>query len=85
MGKEERLRDDVRCEIAVQTLKDMLWRFDEMSEGTYSLYDLVGYLLEDLVREGCCPACINETVSSVYKEVGVDPSIHRGDDEAVYH
>ena len=87
MGNDEqnRLRDDARCEAAVQTLKDVLWRFDEMSEGTYTLYDLLGYLLEDLVREGCCAACIDETVSAVYKEVGVDPGVHRQDDEAVYH
>ena len=47
MGNDEqqRLRDDARCEAAVQTLKDVLWRFDEMSEGTYTLYDLLGYLL----------------------------------------
>ena len=87
MGNDEqqRLRDDARCEAAVQTLKDVLWRFDEMSEGTYTLYDLLGYLLEDLIREGCCAACIDETVSAVYKEVGVDPTVHRQDDEAVYH
>ncbi len=87
MGNDEqiRLRDDARCEAAVQTLKDVLWRFDEMSEGTYTLYDLLGYLLEDLVREGCCAACIDETVSAVYKEVGADPQVHRQDDEAVYH
>ncbi len=83
--EQKRLRDDARCEAAVQTLKDVLWRFEEMGEGTYTLYDLLGYLLEDLVREGCCPACIDETVSAAYKEVGVDPSVHRQDDEAVYH
>jgi len=87
MGNDEqvRLRDDARCEAAVQTLKDLLWRFDELSEGTYTLYDLLGYLLEDLVRDGCCAACIDETVSSVYKELGVDPQVHRQDGEDVYH
>ena len=27
------LRDDARCDAAVQTIKDVLWRFEEMSEG----------------------------------------------------
>lgn len=87
MGNEEqqRLRDDIRCEAALQTLKDVLWRFEDSSEGGYTLYDLLGYLLEDLIREGCCPACINGAVNLVYKEVGVDPEVHRQDDEAVYH
>ena len=83
--EQKRLRDDGRCEAAVQTLKDMLWRFDEMSEGSYTLYDLVGYLFEDLIREGCCAACIDETLASVYREVGADPKVHRQDDEDVYH
>ncbi len=87
MGIEEQKqqRDDARCEIAVQTLKDMLWRFDEMGEGSYTLYDLLGYLVEDLIREGCCAACITGTVAAACEEVGADPKVHRQDDEAVYH
>ncbi len=78
-------RDDLRCEAAVQTLKDVLWRFEEMNEGTYTMYDLIGYLVEDLVREGCCAACINETLTASFKEVGADPLEHRQDGDAVFH
>ena len=35
--EHKQLRDDARCDVAVQTLKDVLWRFDEMGEGSYSL------------------------------------------------
>lgn len=77
-------RDDIRCEGAVQTMKDVLWRFEETSEGTYSLYDLIGYVVEDLVREGCCAACINETLAAVFNDVGADPSEHRGDGDTVH-
>lgn len=80
----KRARDDVRCEAAVQTLKDVLWRYEETSEGTYSLYDLIGYVVEDLVREGCCAACISETLAATFKEAGADPTEHRGDGETVH-
>ena len=43
--------DDIRCDAALQTIKDILFRFDETSEGSYTLYDLVGFLVEDLVKE----------------------------------
>ena len=79
------LRDDARCEAAVQTIKDVLWRLEEMSEGGYSIYDVLGYLLEDLVEGGCCAACIQETLVSICKEQGVDLKEHRQDEDAVYH
>ena len=77
-------RDDVRCEAAVQTLKDVLWRFEETSEGTYSLYDLVGYVVEDRAREGCGAACISETLVATFKDVGADPTEHRRDGDTVH-
>ena len=60
----KQVRDDARCDMAVQTLKDVLWRFEETAEGTYSIYDLIGYVVEDLVKEGCCAACINESLAA---------------------
>lgn len=77
-------RDDVRCEASVQTVKDVLWRFEEMCEGTHTLYDLLGYIVEDLVREGYCAACISETLTAAFKEVGADPTEHRGDGDTVH-
>ena len=81
----KQVRDDARCDMAVQTLKDVLWRFEETGEGTSNLYMVIGYLFEDLVREGCCGACLSETLAAVLTELGVDPSEHREDGDAVLH
>lgn len=78
-------RDDARCETALQTIKDVLWRFDEASEGTRSVYDIVGYLLEDMVNEGFCPACLNEMLTQTFTSTGADPTNHIDDAGSVYH
>lgn len=80
----KQLRDDIRCETTVQTLVDVLRRFEETNEGSYSLYDVIGYVVEDLVRDGCCAACVNDTLLAVYKDVGVDPALHIMDDSTVH-
>lgn len=79
-----RTRDEVRCEATVQTIKDVLWRFDELAEGTYSIYDLIGYVVEDLVKEGCCAACINDSLAAAFNEIGADPTEHRQDNDTVH-
>ena len=84
-NEEQKLRDDVRCEAAVQTLKDILMRADEMSEGTYTFYDLLGYLFEDLIRDGSCPACIQEVFTAVVNDLGVDVTNHHAEDHSVFH
>ena len=81
----KQVRDDARCDVAVQTLKDVLWRFEETGEGTYNLYTVIGYLLEDLVREGCCGACLSETLAAVLTELGVDSTVHAEDGDSVLH
>ena len=83
--EQKQARDDARCQAAVQTLKDVLWRFDETAEGNYSLYDIVSYVIEDLVAEGCCAACLNESVAAAFEQSGADPFEHKPDDEAVLH
>ncbi|MCB1684406.1 MAG: hypothetical protein R3E82_07555 [Pseudomonadales bacterium] len=77
---QQRQRDDIRCDAALQTLEDVLWRFNESSEGTLSVYDLMGFLVEDLVREGFCPACVNEAMAAGLARSGGDPKVHRNDD-----
>lgn len=84
-SEHQKIRDDVRCESAVQTLKDVLMRADEMSEGTFTFYDLLGYLFEDLIRDGSCAACITEVLASVVEDVGADPAVHRTEDHSVFH
>ncbi|MEM8767784.1 MAG: hypothetical protein AAGE43_10095 [Pseudomonadota bacterium] len=76
-----RERDDVRCEAALQTLEDVLWRFNETNEGTLSVYDVLGFLVEDLIKEGFCAVCVKETVAAALERTGVDLERHREEDE----
>ena len=72
-----RERDDVRCDSALSTLADVLWRFNETNEGTLTVYDVLGFLVEDLVKAGFCAACVNETVGAALERTGVDLNQHR--------
>ena len=76
---EERMRerDDVRCDVLLQALEDMLWRFNETNEGTMAVYDVLGFLVEDLIKEGFCAACVNETIAAAIERTGEDPAAHR--------
>ena len=76
-----RERDDVRCEAALQTLEDVLWRFNETNEGTLAVYDVLGFLVEDLIKEGFCAACVNETVKAALERTGVDLIQHREEED----
>ena len=80
-----RARDDGRCQIAVQTLKDVLFRFEEASEENHSVYDLLSFLAEDLVADGCCAACIQESMALGFEQAGANPLEHVPDDTAVLH
>ena len=75
-----RERDDVRCEAALQTLEDVLWRFNESNEGTLAVYDVLGFLVEDLIKEGFCAACVKESVNAAFERTGVDLNRHREED-----
>ncbi|MBM4203512.1 MAG: hypothetical protein FJ194_05090 [Gammaproteobacteria bacterium] len=81
----KQLADDTRLETVLQTVKDILFRFDEQCEGSYTLYDLMGFLAEDLVNEGCCALCIKEAIDQAFEQSGVDTTQHRQDGDAVYH
>jgi hypothetical protein len=73
-------RDDIRCDGALQTIEDVLWRFNESCEGTLSVYDLLGFLVEDLIREGFCAACVNEALVAAFARTEADIRQHRSDD-----
>jgi len=77
-------RDDARCDLAVQMVQDVLWRFDESAEGTLTAYDVLGYVVEDLIGAGWCAACINESVVEAYQRAGADPTRHRPDEGAPF-
>jgi hypothetical protein len=81
----KQIADEARLDTVLQTIKDILFRFDEQSEGSYTLYDVIGYMAEDLVNEGCCATCIKEAVEQAFEQAGVDTTQHRQDGDAVYH
>lgn len=78
--EQRQQRDDVRCDAALQTIQDVLWRFNETNEGTLSAYDVMGFLVEDLVQSGFCPACISETVEAAFERTKADRVQHKAED-----
>ena len=54
MSEEElqQMRDDVRCETTVRAIEDILWRFNEDHEDTVTVYDVIGLVMESLIKEG---------------------------------
>ncbi|MFU8816247.1 MAG: hypothetical protein ACNA7W_12930 [Pseudomonadales bacterium] len=78
--EQRQQRDDVRCDAALQTIQDVLWRFNETNEGTLSAYDLMGFLVEDLVQSGFCAACISETVEAAFERSKANRVEHKADD-----
>lgn len=73
---EAKARDDIRADTATQTILDVLHRFEEMGDGTLSAYDLLGYVAEGMVKEGFCAACLSETMTAVFQEIGADTTQH---------
>ena len=68
----------------MQTVVDVMLRFEDLGEGTYSAYDVMSYVMEDLIREGFCPACFSDALAHVCRELGVDPTAHRDDGGTVH-
>ncbi|MDA0339413.1 MAG: hypothetical protein O2910_06190 [Proteobacteria bacterium] len=83
--KEVESRDDVRMETAIQTVKDVLLRFEESSEGTRSVYEVLGFVVLDLLKNGICPACLNEAVTMALKEAGSDVEVHIDEPPSTLH
>ena len=83
--KDAQARDEVRLEFAIQTVKDVLIRFEEGSEGTRSVYEVIGFILSDLITNGLCPACVNEAVTMAYKESGADIETHIDEPASTFH
>ena len=80
---ERRMRDDVRSQTTARMVEDALWRFNEEHEDTLSVYDVLSMVVEDLVKEGMCPACINESVAEAFTRAGANPDMHVSDDEGL--
>lgn len=80
---ERRMRDDVRSQTTARMVEDALWRFNEEHEDTLSVYDVLGMVVEDLVKEGMCPACIGESIGEAFSRAGADPNVHVNEDDGL--
>ena len=78
-------RDDLRMEIAIQTAKDVLFRFEENNEGDRSVYEVLGFLIQDLINDGLCAACLNEVVAAAFVETGANIEIHKDEEGSTFH
>jgi hypothetical protein len=80
---DRRMRDDVRSVTTAHLVEDALWRFNEEHEDTLSVYDVIGMVIEDLVKEGMCPACIGESINEAFTRAGVDPNVHVNEEDGL--
>ena len=65
--EQRTMRDSTRAETVARLVEDAIWRFNEEHEETISVYDLLGMVVEDLLAEGMCPACLAGAVDDAWK------------------
>ncbi|MYE11477.1 MAG: hypothetical protein F4X99_07420 [Gammaproteobacteria bacterium] len=92
--EQRAMRDATRAETVARAVEDAIWRFNEEHEETISVYDLLGMVVEDLLAEGMCPACVADAVDDAFARVNADrdthitedsPSLVIRNDSGVYH
>lgn len=92
--EQRTMRDATRAETVARAVEDAIWRFNEEHEETISVYDLLGMVVEDLLAEGMCPACVADAVDDAFARVNADrdthitedsPSLVIRNDSGVYH
>ena len=88
------MRDSTRAETVARMVEDAIWRFNEEHEETLAVYDLIGVVVEDLLAEGMCPACLATAVDEAFERVNADrdthvteesPNVVVRNDSGVYH
>ena len=75
--------EDVRCQITVQTILDVLMRFEETTAGKHSTYDVLSYVMEELVQQGFCAACLQDALQGACDSQSVD--LHTHQDSGILH
>lgn len=87
-------RDVARAEIVAKVVQDAIWRFNDESEETLSVYDVMGVVVQDLIGEGLCPACLKGAIEDGFDRAGADGDTHVATDgegaltrneDGVYH
>ena len=78
--EQRTMRDATRAETVARAVEDAIWRFNEEHEETISVYDLLGMVVEDLLAEGMCPACVADAVDDAFARVNADRDTHITED-----
>ena len=86
-------RDATRAELVAKLVEDALWRFNDDHEDTISVYDVLGAIVEDLMRDGLCPACLSAALNDAFERTDADRETHvtdadtprPGDQGGVFH
>ena len=77
------MRDATRADAVAKVVGDVLWRFNEEHEEAITVYDVVGMVVEDLIVEGMCPACLANAIDKAYSNANASRDVHVTDDQAV--
>ncbi len=92
--EQRAMRDSTRAETVARLVEDAIWRFNDEQEETISVYDVLGMVVEDLLTEGLCPACLAGALDDAFARVNADRDTHVTDeslnlvirnDSGVYH
>ncbi len=74
--EQRALRDVARAELVAKVVEDAIWRFNDEHEETLSVYDVMGAVVEDMIGEGLCPACLREAIDSAFTRADADAETH---------
>ena len=77
------MRDATRADAVAKVVGDVLWRFNEEHEEAITVYDVIGMVVEDLIVEGMCPACLANAIDIAYSNASAARDVHITDDQAV--
>ena len=78
--EQRMMRDATRAETVARVVEDAIWRFNDDHEETVAVYDLIGIVIEDLLAEGMCPACLANAVDDAFQRVNADRDTHVTED-----
>lgn len=77
------MRDATRADAVAKVVGDVLWRFNEEHEEAITVYDVIGMVVEDLIVQGMCPACLASAIDTAYTNTNAARDVHITDDQAV--
>ncbi len=75
------MRDATRADAVAKVVGDVLWRFNEEHEEAITVYDVIGMVVEDLIVEGMCPACLASAIDIAYTNASAARDVHITDDQ----